>query len=447
MNIEFLGGAGGEVTGSCVVVTSSRGSKVMIDCGVFQGSSESKTIKYEEFGFDPNSLQAVFISHAHLDHTGRLPALVAGGENFEGYSGNIYMTPPTRELTGLILEDQMRVVQKKRERSFYNSRILKQTLGQMIVVDYRKEFEVGDFTVGFYDAGHILGSSSIRIKEKGRGNPTIAVSGDLGGNFKHRIGNVDIAIEESTYGDRNRPYEDPEAILQEEVNRLEGQGRGVVMIPAFSVGRTQKVQNILYNLKKTGRINKNTLVRLESPMGRAATKIHQKYFNMTQKDNYDYHFEDIYNTRGMDHRINKQQRRKAQPMVVIAGSGMMDGGKIRSYFAEWGPDAYSTILFVGYLAEGSLGRQIAEGAEMVDIDGQDIPVNCRVRKISALSSHLDQDGLIDWAAKIRSDSQGNLNQFILVHGEEDSTKALGERIEAELNTRTYSPKLREVLTF
>ncbi len=435
MRLECLG-AVGEVTGSSYLVTSSAGHQILIDCGIFQGSKENEFLNYGEFNFDPKKLGGVILTHAHLDHSGRLPALVRSG-----YTGSIYMTPPTADLASLILRDQIKV-QQRREKSFYSPRDLVKTLNQIVSVPYNQAVEVSDYLVNFRNAGHILGSASIEIREKGSRWPTTVFSGDIGNDSKGEIKNADIVVMESTYGDRNHQMDDPKEVIRDEINRIEKQNRGTLLIPAFSVDRTQTLLSIICDLKKSGQIDRKTPVFLDSPMGILATNIYRRYLNGCSTDenggkNDPYRFEGLVPT--YHHKASEGIPRNRKK-VVIAGSGMMEGGRIRRHAADYLPDKDSRILFVGYAAEDTLGRDIIEGAKEVLVDERIVQVNASVGVTGSLSSHADQTGLLDWLHYLNQDNPAGVREVLLVHGGETQRKTLADRIGEELCINVTLPK-------
>lgn len=426
-SLECLGAAG-EVTGSANLLDD----RVLVDFGMFQGLAKSEKSNHEQLSFDPRKLDGVILTHAHLDHSGRLPILIR-----LGFKGKIFMTEPSADLVALVLKDSINVALQNGERPLYTTRELNQTLNQIEKVPYNQVFDIGNFTAVLRDVGHILGSASAALTDKNlKGRQTIAFSGDLGntsGDIVAPIDNIthaDIVVMESTYGDKNHPLENPREVIQNEVNQIERQ-KGTLLTPSFSLQRTQLLLHIFQWLKETGKIDSKTPVFLDTPMGIRATDIYRRYhYGPFFKDESRERYRDPFVFKGLVPvyhcgRDKDKEMLKAHdgPRVIIAGSGMMNGGKIRQHAINYLPRENSRILFVGYLAEGSLGREIAEGKEEVVIDGRCVPVRAVVSKIGSLSSHADKEGLIWW-----SHAPNGVRLAILNHGEDRQRKALAKTI-------------------
>ncbi len=431
-SIEFVGGVNGEVTGSCYLLTSSELEQILVDFGMFQGSDKSEERNYLPLPFSPSGLKAVFLTHAHLDHCGRLPLLVFGG-----FKGKIYMTEATRALVEIILNDAAHVAEKDNPKHpIYTTEEVWKTMNMIQTVSYDEEVIVGSFKATFRDAGHILGSSSIEIIDSTKeNNNKIIFSGDLGNTPQSIVkpteysDSADFVVMESTYGDSSHPDEDPDEIVQREINAVEESG-GTLLIPAFSIERTQELLHIIHHLKKDKKVKADTPVFLDSPMGINATQAYldfKDYYNDEIKSHTDipFNFEGLVITD--DVRDSKDIIKSPGPKVIIAGSGMMSGGRIMQHAANYLPLATTRILFVGYQAEETIGRQILEGAQNVVINKISIPIRAKVSEIKTLSSHADQPKLITWLQHIKG-----VKKVFLTHGEIHQQEALRERIGKEL---------------
>lgn len=432
MKINFLGGVGGEVTGSCYLVTADDGKQVLIDFGMFQGKEKIVAKNYDLLSFNPADLQGVFLTHAHLDHSGRLPLLFYGG-----FRGKIYMTAPTKAFVEIILNDSARIAEKDLTKDpIYTIDAVRHVLRDIQIVNYNAEVVLESFTGVFRDAGHILGSSSIEITDtSGEKKQTIVFSGDLGNTPQHIVKStqyIDAAnfvVMESTYGDSAHPEEDAIQIIQEEINAVE-ENPGVLLIPAFAIERTQEILHIIHHLKKEGKIAATTPIYLDSPMGIDTTSVYlqfKEFYNdeMRQHTDIPFNFEGIVITD--DFRDSRDILRSKDPKVIIAGSGMMSGGRIMHHAANYLSDETTRLLFVGYQAEETIGREILEGAKQVIVQGVPVQVNAQVREIKILSSHADQPRLMTWLSHIKG-----IEKVFLTHGELKQQTTLAEKIKKDL---------------
>lgn len=436
MKIKFLG-ATGFVTGSSYVLTSSSGSSILIDLGMFQGSSETEKLNYISPDYDFSKLSAAVLTHAHLDHSGRLPILFSNG-----FRGNIWMTPPTRDLVEITLYDSAKIAKEDKSKALYDHNLAVQTVLKFETVDYRIPKQMGDFTVTFRDAGHILGSSSLEIIDNHpeREIKKIVFSGDLGNTPElleketEFIDTSDIVVMESTYGDRLHPDADPEESLLKEINIIENT-KGTLLIPTFSLDRAQELLHMIMHLKKERKIKNETPVFLDSPMAEKATRV---YVNYPQYFNYhvqnDLKIGSIFDFPGLTiighGRDSLSLHQNPGAKVIIAGSGMMNGGRIRSHALYYLPLESSRLLIVGYQAEGTLGREILDGAKSVNIDGINVSVKANVSDTQAMSSHADQMQLITWLKHIK-----NVKKVFLTHGEDSSRETLSKKISEELGIK------------
>lgn len=433
-NIRFLG-ASGEVTGSSYLLTADDGSQILVDMGMFQGPKEIADLNYQPLDFKPSTLKGVFLTHAHLDHCGRLPLLVFGG-----YFGKIYMTAPTRALMEIVLFDSAKINQEDLiKKALYTTDEVQKILDMVEVIDYNTAFSVGNFSVTFKDAGHILGSASIEIIDSSASSKQkIVFSGDLGNSPEdivrptEYIDTADIVVMETTYGDKAHPKEDPSQIIQEEINAIENKG-GILLIPAFSLERTQELLHRINHLKKDRKIRPDTPVFLDSPMGIHATVIF-KAFRTFYNDELQSHMDDPFSFEGLviteDAKDSREIIRAMEPKVIIAGSGMMTGGRILHHAANYISQNTTRMLFVGYQAEETLGRRILLGAKSIRIKDSHLRVRAHIREIASMSSHADQPKLLSWLRHINQ-----VKQVFLIHGEVKQREMFKERVSRELQLK------------
>ena len=449
MKIKFLGAAG-TVTGSSYVLTSGSGRSILIDLGMFQGPPEVNKLNYEPYDYDPSLLSAAVLTHAHLDHCGRLPIIMP-----RGFKGDIWMTPATRDLTELSLFDSAKIAKDDQKEFLYDSAMVTQTITRFRPVEYHVPSQIGDFTVTFRDAGHILGSASLEIVDN---NPNteikkIVFSGDLGNTPEpleaatELIDLADAVVMESTYGDRLHPTGNPIDSIQSEINTIEKTG-GVLLIPSFSLDRTQELLHIIMHLKKEGKVGNATPVFMDSPMAQKATTVYVNYpklFNPEIQNDlkigslFDFPGLNIIQGRGGSDGLHSVPG----PKVIIAGSGMMTGGRIVGHAAYYLPIASTRLLIVGYQGEGTLGRKLLEGQKEVFVDKQQIEVKGTITDIQTMSSHADQKQLMNWLGHIK-----NVKKVFLTHGEDDPRTILSQKISEELNIKNISlPVLHQEVEF
>ncbi len=442
MRISFFG-ASREVTGSCYLVESAKG-KILIDCGMFQGCKLCGAQNFADFPFDASEIDAVCVTHAHLDHTGRIPKLVKAG-----FKGKVYATPPTAKLATLVLEDAYKIMLSDFKREYrpmlYEEADIKTALKSFVGATYNKPVKIKDFTVTFKDAGHIFGSSFIEVRtEDGK---SAAFSGDLGNEGTQilmpteRLGAVDALIIESTYG--NRIHEDEstrESKLKTVIERTIKQ-KGVLIIPAFAIERTQQ---LLYELNHLieNKLIPRVPIYLDSPMAIKATAVVEEYPQYYDQAAYKLiaSGDDMFDFPGLTSTLSKDESKTinfaAKPKVIIAGSGMMNGGRILHHLIRYLGDASTTVLIVGYQAEGTLGRQLYRGDKTVEIYGERINVKAKIESIGAYSAHADQNKLVDW---IKS-AEAMPKRVFCTHGEEGAATALATRVQNELGIESDAPR-------
>lgn len=430
--LRFLGGAD-SVTGSRFLV-EHEGVRVLVDCGMFQGYKVLRERNRAPFPVPPDSIDAVVLTHAHLDHTGYVPALVR-----DGFRGPVYATPGTADLAGIMLPDSGYLAEEEagraarrgyakhaQPRPLYTAADAQRSLESFVRADFDEPRTIAPgirFT--FVPAGHILGAAGIRLEVGGR---SIRFTGDLGRAHDplmlppRPLEAADVLVAESTYGDRLHAEEDAAEALADVVTRVARRG-GVVLVPAFAVGRTETILLHLSRLLHAGRIP-NVPVYLNSPMAIDAADIYQRY--------------------PQEHRISEQELRRMYslatlvrsvgdskllnlrggPMVIVSASGMLTGGRILHHVAAYGPDPRNAIVLTGYQAGGTRGSALLEGAETLRIFGEDVPIAAEVVSIDAMSAHADADELYGWITAGSPPPE----RVYLVHGEREAAEALRVRL-------------------
>jgi len=450
MKLSFYGSAQ-EITGSCFLLEDGK-NKILIDCGLFQCPKFCDARSREAFPFDPKDVDALFVTHAHVDHTGRIPKLIR-----EGFRGKIYSTHPTRDLTKLMLGDSLGMLEREarldNEPMLYTAADVERALELWEGKDYHEKVMVGNFAVTLYDAAHVLGSAMILITH---GDPStslkaskILFASDLGNADNDLLGrsevveDVNYMIIESTYGDReHEDVKGRQLKLERVIERSVGR-KGVLMIPAFSIERTQQLLLEMSDMLKKTQIPEVPIF-LDSPLAIKATKIYQKYYasHIAQdgKNKDSFSFFDIPSVRfTLTTEESKRINSVPPPKVIIAGSGMSVGGRILHHERRYLSDPNSTLLLVSYQAPGSLGRRIQDGAGFAEIFGKKVPVRCFVETIHGYSAHPDASGLFEF---VRSHSN-NLKKVFVVHGEPKSSLAFVQKLRDYLGIDATSPKYGE----
>jgi metallo-beta-lactamase family protein len=431
MRLTFHGAAG-EVTGSCYRVDTGE-VKFLVECGMFQGG-RSADAKNRRFAFDARDIAFVLLTHAHVDHSGLVPRLVA-----QGFRGAVYATRATCDLLGVILPDsghlQEREAKWSGEAALYTQQEARASLQRLVAVDYDAEVRPHpSLRCRFRDAGHILGSAILEVFAGGR---KIVFSGDLGQPGlpvvadPTPIDEADVLLVESTYG--NRDHKSLVQTLDElafALNDPLGSRRGNVVIPAFAVGRTQDILHHIGELQKQRRLPEKMQVYVDSPMALAATRITLKYASLPDIDRLRF-TEDLEESM----RINSI----AAGAVIISASGMCEGGRIKHHLKHNLARPECAIVFAGFQAAGTLGRRIVDGAETVRLFGEDYPVRARVFTIGGLSAHADRSALLGWLRHFRRPPA----QTWVVHGESLPANSLCEAINQKPGWRARVPAAGE----
>lgn len=440
MKLSFCGGAK-EVTGANYLLESGD-AKILIDCGLFQGEDNEQGKNNQEFPYNPKSITALCITHAHVDHIGRLPFLYK-----RGFKGKTYATPPTKDLLLLALHDTQRLLEEEARENGYPPPYTKEDVSlvehQIETQEYKKAFSSGPFSVRFFTAGHILGSCSIEIKAEGK---TIIFSGDLGNPASPFLdppavfGEADYVVMESVYGDRLHIKTVPRKDALENVIEDNAKRGGALMIPAFALERTQEILYDLDSLVSEGRVP-SLPVFVDSPLAIAATKVYQRYPDYYKEEVRQKIKEngDLFSCPCLTFTENVEESKRINdiplPKIIVAGSGMSQGGRILHHERRYLKDAKSTILFVGYQAKGSRGRKIFERAKYVRIFGEEIHVRSRISSIDGYSAHADQEDLVNWARPFKD----VVKKVFLVQGEEEAAKALSFQLKDFLGIEVIIP--------
>jgi len=430
------------VTGANYLLESG-GDKILIDCGLNQGSNYAERRNFEPFAYDVKEIKAVFVTHAHIDHTGRLPKLYK-----DGFRGIIYSTPPTKDFARELLLDSEDILRREAEREkkepIYAAQDVEGMMKLWQALDYGESVQIGPFKITPRNAGHVLGSASYIIEAEGK---TIIFSGDLG-NIKPPLIKewepltikADYCLIESAYGDRIHEDLDKREEMLEDVIEETIKAGGVLMVPAFALERIQGLLFQLNELVENGRIPR-VPVFVDSPLAiklTAVYKWHEKYFNadawkMVNNDKSLFQFPGL--KLSFTPEESKAIKNVPSPKIIIAGSGMSQGGRILFHEKEYLRDPKSTILFAGYQANASLGRRILDGAKSVRIMGEDVPVNCRIAHISGYSAHADQPRLISWLRPLK----GSLKKLFVVQGDPEVSEKFATLVKDELAIEAYVP--------
>lgn len=449
-------GACGTVTGSCTWLDWGE-TQLVVDCGLYQGTDEVEQRNWGAFPFDAHRLSAVLVSHAHLDHTGLLPRLIA-----EGYRGPIYCTKPSRGLISLILQDagrlqeeQARYARKKgyshhaRPKPLYTEKDARRALRQLRPVTFDDAHElVPGIRMRFRRSGHLLGAASIEIRAKGSDGKrrTWLFSGDVGRydvpilkDPEPPLDSPAALVLESTYGDRSHRAANPEEAFRKTIREVFAR-RGKVIIPAFALGRTQEVLYHLSALVDDGDLNPND-VFLDSPMAIKATDIYNQAKSEHDEDLLELaekHLSALQADRFQRCRSVEQSKvlnNRRRPAVIVAASGMATGGRVVHHLKRHLSNERNAVIFVGYQASGTRGRDLVNGARRVTIHGDMIPVRAEVRSLHGLSAHGDQDDLLRWCADLPKPPK----RIFLNHGEDRARKTLATKLAANGLPRPVLP--------
>lgn len=455
MKLTFLG-ATRTVTGSRFLVEQDS-FRVLVDCGLFQGPREWKERNWSEFPVEPASINCVILTHAHIDHSGYLPRLIR-----LGFKNPIYCTPATAELLGLMLPDSGRLQEEDAHFAnkvhytkhdpalpLYTEGDAFETLRYLKPLEFYSNSKLTDqLSFSFLRAGHILGSGMVEmVREKDKKN--ILFTGDLGRPVQlitkppDEVLSTDVLVMESTYGDRLHERVDVSKRLAEIIVTTAARG-GVVLVPAFAIGRTQELLFILRNLEEQ-KVIPQLPVYVDSPMALGAIPIYDRnqidfskeLTALAAKDSSPFIYSRIHTARSREE--SKAINQITYPAIIISASGMATGGRILHHLKQRIGDHRNTILFIGFQAQGTKGRFLVEGAGEIKIHGQQYPVRAQIEYLDALSAHADYEEILNWLAHFQTPPQ----QTFLVHGEENASLSLAEKIKQRFGWNVQVPDYLE----
>ncbi|MBU0627943.1 MAG: MBL fold metallo-hydrolase [Nanoarchaeota archaeon] len=455
-------GAAKMVTGSCYSIKTSK-DKILIDCGMFQGNKKTEQLNYIPFAFNPKLYTALLLTHAHLDHCGRIPSLIK-----QGFKGRIYSTSATKDLAFVVMMDSAKIAfhdteNENRRRAekglpkrepIYTEDDVNQAMKLFQTIKYNSRVNISkNITAVFYDAGHILGASSIQLElTEGNETTTVVFSGDIGQENipivkdPEPIKKADYVFIESTYGDRlHPPIEERKNKFLDIIRNTHKKG-GVLMIPSFAIERSQE---ILYTIN--GFVEKRLMpdmnVYLDSPMAIKATEVFKKH-----PECYDDELKSLLKTGdnpfsfpGLTYSNTVQDSMKinelTEPAIIIAGSGMCTAGRIKHHLMHRISDPKNTILFVGYQVEGTLGYWIKKGEKKIRLLGHEVIVNADVQSIDSFSGHADYNGLLNWLKHISPKPK----KAFIIHGDEKSALSFSKKVE-KIGINTHIPDMKEKIS-
>jgi metallo-beta-lactamase family protein len=458
MNLKIsFQGAAGTVTGSRHLLTAGD-TDLLIDSGMFQGGKELRLLNWRRPDFNPQAVNDIILTHAHLDHCGSLPRLV-----HDGFRGTIHCTPPTRELTELILLDSAKLQEEDAERAnrrgyskhapalpLYTSDDVGRTMPLFRTHDYHSPFDVGGgIGVELFEAGHILGAAFAKVRVPTDGHETVLVfSGDVGRynvplhNDPEPLPACDALVVESTYG--NRIHDATPLIDQIRKPFCDTIKRGgTILIPAFAVARAQLIMLVLRELMESGDIPEIP-VHLDSPMAVEVTQLYQRYAgtrdldaSLTQAEWQRLFPKDVQFHSTVEE--SKQLNFLSGPRVIIAASGMLTGGRVLHHLERLAPHEANLIVLAGFQAAGTRGRALADHASTLRMHGTDVPIRAQVMSLLGLSAHADANELVRW---MQSGGAAPKAVFV-VHGEPEGSAALAQRVQTDLHSSAFVPKLGE----
>jgi metallo-beta-lactamase family protein len=446
LRLSFYGGAG-KVTGSNFLIEGSRG-KVLVDCGIEQGADFCEECVYGPFPYDVKTIDALVLTHSHLDHVGRIPKLVR-----DGFRGKFYMTPPTKDLAELILRDSTGILREEASRlgrtPLYEERDVDAAFARIETLDYHIEKEVASgLSVYLRNTGHILGSASVRIRDES--GVALALTGDIGNSPSPLLPNwepvpdADALVMESVYGDRLHLHKkERNELLKSELQRAVKRG-GTILIPAFSLERTQLMLYELSNFFEAGDLPKIP-VFLDSPLAIRVTEIYEKwgmsYFKPETEDEMRREgsiFEFPFLTKTLSRQESMGIEKVPGPKIIIAGAGMSHGGRIGHWETRYLPEPTTTLFMVGYQAPGTPGRRIMEGARSVRLGGVEVKIKAKVEKLEGWSAHADRDELLKFAEAALAEKRPKA--IFTAIGEPAAERFLAQRIHDYLGARAVVPE-------
>jgi len=447
MKLHFFG-ATRIVTGSNYLL-ETKNAKILIDCGLFQGAKHIEDNNYEDFPYDPKKIDCLLITHAHLDHIGRIPKLYR-----DGFRGKILATKPTKDLTYVMLKDSQEILEKEakhlNKKPLYQLNDIQESINLIEGIEYNEKIELGkNISCRFLDAGHVLGSAIIEIWAE---NKKIVFSGDLGNppvpllRPTEFVDKADYVIIESTYGDRIHEEKDQRQNILESTIEETVCGGGTLMIPTFALERTQELLYELNELVEHQRVPKAP-VFIDSPMAIDTLEVYKKYPQYYNKE-AKYLIksgDDLFKFPGLTFTKTAEESKQINninpPKIILAGSGMSTGGRILHHEIRYLPDPKSCILIVSYQVGGSLGRRLLDGAKEVKIFNENVPVRAKIKAVGAYSAHADSETLRNWVDKI----ERPIKHVFVVHGEEGPALALVQIIKDHLGIDASAPMLKDMV--
>ena len=442
LTLTFHGGAE-SVTGSNFLVEGDRG-RLLVDCGIEQGQDYCQECMYEPFPYDTSAIDALIITHSHLDHIGRAPKLMR-----EGFKGMVYMTAPTRDLMWLILFDAARILaseaRSRAQEPLYDDKDVEALMSRVKLIEYGEEWEAAPgLSCILRDTGHILGSASVRIKDEH--GVALAITGDIGNapspylSDPQPVEDADVLVMESVYGDRVNPQEGRVEILQKALQEAIVRG-GPILIPAFSIERTQLMLYEISNLMEAGAIPKIP-VFLDSPLAIKVTDVYAKWSGECFKPEVGDELKrerDIFRFPFLTQTPSREDSEAIadapNPKIIIAGAGMSHGGRIARWEEKYLPDPSTTLMIVGYQAPGSPGRLLQDGATSIRVNKRMVPVRAKVSAFTGWSAHADREGLLAFAEQ----SLPRVKTIFTALGEPSASRFLAQRIHDYLGVRAIVP--------
>jgi metallo-beta-lactamase family protein len=434
-------GATGEVTGANFLLEID-GKRILVDCGMHQGTSAEEDKNWGSFAYDPASIDVLFVTHAHTDHIGKIPKLV-----HDGFKGVIYSTEPTRDISKLAFDDAIGLLEDDAKirgvEMMYTQDDVINTVKQWKCVPYHDKISItDDLSVTMYDAGHVLGSAMMEFNFKGK---TMLFTGDLGNTPTPLLKDTEtipqphFLLMESVYGDRNHEEKEDRKIHLQRVIEDTARNHGTLMIPSFSLERTQEVLFELNDLVENGRIPRMQIF-LDSPLAISITEVYRKHIDFLNKESrmlsrtddiFDFPGLTIARTRDESKAINDAP----DPKIIIAGSGMMNGGRIIHHAKRHLGESRATLLLVGYQAVGTLGRLLQSGEKTVRINREPVEVHCTIDTISGYSGHAGSDQLVEFVDAIKT----NIEEVFCVMGETKSQMFLAQRLRDQVGVHAVAP--------
>lgn len=447
MEISFLGAAN-TVTGSKYLLRNNE-DQILVDCGLFQGLKQLRLLNWDPIAFDPELLNAIILTHAHLDHCGYLPIAVK-----EGFKGPIYGTAPTLELAKIILLDAAQIQEEDAEYAnrkgfskhhpalpLFSLIDVEKTLSLFRPVDLNAQLNIGSFNIQLSSGGHILGASSVLVKTP---ETSIFFSGDLGRYDDPLMPapmppmNSDYVVMESTYGDRRHSSDNSKETLTKLINQV-FINNGVLLIPAFAVGRSQNLIFEIVQLKEQGLIPETIPIYYNSPMGKEVWRLYGEFtsFQKINSRDFDRYTKQVHFIKNAEQ--SKQLNEKKGPMIIIAASGMLTGGRVLHHLKAFAGNSQNIILLAGFQAMGTRGWSLAAGLKRIKLHGLYLDVEAQIISSDCFSSHADQSELLKWL----TESPKKQKCIFLTHGEPSATDELRKKIEETLKLKVVVPMIGE----